>query len=97
VHQQQQMAAAAEVAREQQDVMMRQAAPGSGGAVMPHDAVALHEGGFGLFQQQPASQAQTAVALTYQMESSPPPSSSIQSPLEEVSYQQHADGSGGGA
>jgi hypothetical protein len=85
-HQQKQMAAAAaEVAREQKGVMMRQAAPGSG-LVVPHDAVALYEGGFGLFQQLPAaSQAQTAVVLTCQMESSPAPSSSGQSLPEERS------------
>jgi len=105
----QQLAAAVEVAREQ-DLMMRQAAayahavPGSSAgatvAAVPPDAVP-YEGGF-LFQQQqsPPSQAQTAVALTYQMEQSPPPSSSGQS-HPEVSHQQNTDGSdegsGGGA
>ncbi|XP_062211803.1 LOB domain-containing protein 36-like [Phragmites australis] len=102
----QQLAAAVEVAREQ-DLMMRQAAAyahavprssaGATVAVTSPDAVP-YEGGF-LFQQQPQpSHAQSAVALTYQMEPSPPPSSSGQSPAE-VSHQQHTDrsdeGSGG--
>ncbi|KAL6637432.1 hypothetical protein ACP70R_025004 [Stipagrostis hirtigluma subsp. patula] len=96
----QQLAAAVEVAREQ-DMMMRQAAAyghaapassaGATVAVVPPDAEA-YEGGF-LFQQPPPpSQAQTAVALTYQMEPSPPPSSSGQSHAE-VSHQQNKDGS----
>jgi hypothetical protein len=103
----QQLAAAVEVPREQ-DLMMRQTAayvhavPGSSRssptvAVVPPDA-SRYEGGF-LFQQhqQPPSQAQTALALTYQMERSPAPSSLGQSPAE-VSHQQHAEGSneGGG-
>jgi hypothetical protein len=108
LHHQQQMAAAAElaaaveVAREQ-DLMMRQAAVyahavPSGGptvAVVPPDALP-YEGGF-LFQQQPPpSQAQTAVALTYQMEQSPPSSSSGQS-HPEVSQQHNTDGSDEGS
>ncbi|PAN46160.1 hypothetical protein PAHAL_9G166200 [Panicum hallii] len=101
----QQLAAAVEVAREQ-DLMMRQAAayahavPGSSAgatvAVVPPDAVP-YEGGFLFQQQQPQpSQAQTAVALTYQMEQSPPPSSSGQS-HPEVSHQQNTDGSDEGS
>jgi hypothetical protein len=102
----QQFAAAVEVAREQ-DLMIRQAAayahavPGSSAgatvAVVPPDAVP-YEGAF-LFQQQQQpqpSQAQTAVALTYQMEQSPPPSSSGQS-HPEVSHQQNTDGSDEGS
>ncbi|XP_062213361.1 protein ASYMMETRIC LEAVES 2-like [Phragmites australis] len=95
----QQLVAAVDVAREQ-DLMMRHAAayahavPGSSTgatvAVVPPDAVP-YESGF-LFQQQPPVQAQTAVALTYQIEPSPPPSSSGQSPAE-VSRQQHTDAS----
>ncbi|KAJ1294544.1 hypothetical protein BS78_01G153500 [Paspalum vaginatum] len=106
----QQLAAAVEVAREQDLMMMRQqaaayahAVPGSSAgatvAVVPPDAVP-YEGGF-LFQpqqQQPPSpsQAQMAVALTYQMEQSPPPSSSGQS-HPEVSHQQNTDGSDEGS
>jgi hypothetical protein len=102
----QQMAAAAENARDQ-GVMTRQAAayaqaaPGGGAgatvAIVPHETGAPYDGGGFLLHQQPASQAQTAMALTYQMESSPPPSSSGQSPAEEVSHQQHTDGSDEGS
>uniref|UniRef100_A0A0A9DK78 LOB domain-containing protein n=1 Tax=Arundo donax TaxID=35708 RepID=A0A0A9DK78_ARUDO len=94
---QQQLAAAVEVAREQ-DLMMRQAAAyarsSAGGttvAVVPPDAVPYEGGGFLFQQQQEQVQAQTAVALTYHMEPSPPPSSSEQSPAE-VSHRQHTDG-----